>query len=179
MAPSAISVEAAPVQQSKQLVPRSEDQKEKTPLQAISQGVCLPGLPLFSEYDKHRAWMLSHMAGAFRVFARKGYTGSNGMYTSPEIPINFVQRGHVRTHQVSLRVQFGNATTHDFAPAFATQRTRTPSGRIRSENTSPRSKPPTWSLSTTTERSLVGIHRGPPTPLASSYTPQYTRQGLT
>jgi hypothetical protein len=75
MAPSAVSAEAMPTPQAKQLAPRSEDQtKEKTALQAISQGVCLPGIPLFSDYDKHRAWMLSHMAGAFRVFARKGYT---------------------------------------------------------------------------------------------------------
>jgi ribulose-5-phosphate 4-epimerase/fuculose-1-phosphate aldolase len=75
MAPSAVSVAAIPTPQAKQLAPRSEDQtREKTALQAISQGVCLPGIPLFSDVDKHRAWMLSHMAGAFRVFARKGYT---------------------------------------------------------------------------------------------------------
>jgi len=67
MAPSAVSLEAAPAAPSKQLVTRNDDQtKEKTPLQAISQGICLPGIPLFSDYDKHRAWMLSHMAGAFR-----------------------------------------------------------------------------------------------------------------
>jgi hypothetical protein len=41
-----------------------------TPLQAISQGVCLPGIPTFNAYEKERQWMLEHMAGAFRVFAR-------------------------------------------------------------------------------------------------------------
>ncbi|KAL9083254.1 MAG: hypothetical protein Q9165_008607 [Trypethelium subeluteriae] len=45
-----------------------------TPLQAISQGVCLPGIPNFNAFEKQRQWMLEHMAGAFRVFARKGYT---------------------------------------------------------------------------------------------------------
>lgn len=45
-----------------------------TPLQAISQGVCLPGIPTFNSFEKQRQWMLEHMAGAFRVFARKGYT---------------------------------------------------------------------------------------------------------
>lgn len=66
MAPSAIQPELAPVAQSKQLVPRSgSDQKEKTPLQAISQGVCLPGIPLFSSHDRERAWILSHMAGNY------------------------------------------------------------------------------------------------------------------
>jgi hypothetical protein len=67
MSPSAIQVEVepTPVPQSKQLVSQSHDDatQELTPLQAISQGVCLPGIPLFSSYDKHRAWMLSHMAG--------------------------------------------------------------------------------------------------------------------
>lgn len=75
MAPSAISTEVVPSSQPKTAGEQDEGQlKEKTALQAISQGVCLPGIPLFSDYDKHRAWMLSHMAGAFRVFARKGFT---------------------------------------------------------------------------------------------------------
>jgi hypothetical protein len=62
MAPSAVSVEAVPSPQSKQGKAGTDGQpKEKTALQAISQGVCLPGIPLFSDHDKHRAWMLSHM----------------------------------------------------------------------------------------------------------------------
>lgn len=93
MAPSAIPVEPAPALPSKQIVPRSDDKtKEKTPLQAISQGICLPGIPLFSSYDKHRAWTLSHMAGAFRVFARKGFTeGMSGHISvrDPEFPHQF------------------------------------------------------------------------------------------
>jgi hypothetical protein len=65
MAPSAIQIEPTSVPQSKQVVLRSQEDatKELTPLQAISQGACLPGIPLFSSYDKQRAWMLSHMAG--------------------------------------------------------------------------------------------------------------------
>ncbi|RPB01147.1 arad-like aldolase/epimerase [Choiromyces venosus 120613-1] len=46
----------------------------KTALQAISQGVALPGIPWFTSMEKKRHWILEHMAGAFRVFARKGYT---------------------------------------------------------------------------------------------------------
>lgn len=94
MAPSAIAVADAvavaadptsPLP-SKQLVPRSEDANtEKTPLQAISQGACLPGIPLFSSYDKERVWILNHMAGAFRVFARKGFTEGMSGYT-PRFP---------------------------------------------------------------------------------------------
>ncbi|EAT90451.2 hypothetical protein HBI56_049680 [Parastagonospora nodorum] len=93
MAPSAVAVDALPAPQAKQVAPRTEDQtQEKTALQAISQGVCLPGIPLFSDYDKHRAWMLSHMAGAFRVFARKGFTeGMSGHISvrDPEHPHTF------------------------------------------------------------------------------------------
>ena len=67
-----------------------------TPLQALSQGVCLPGIPTFNSFERQRQWMLEHMAGAFRVFARKGYTEgisghisvrdpewSDGMYRVP------------------------------------------------------------------------------------------------
>ncbi|KAJ9271221.1 hypothetical protein DTO212C5_2571 [Paecilomyces variotii] len=47
---------------------------EKTGIAAISQGMMLPGIPSFTDMDKKRRWMLEHMAGAFRVFARKGFT---------------------------------------------------------------------------------------------------------
>ncbi|KAK4992786.1 hypothetical protein LTR50_000910 [Elasticomyces elasticus] len=66
--------------------------QEKTPLQAISQGVCLPGIPTFPSFAAHRAHILSHMAGAFRVFARKGYTeGMSGHISvrDPENPHTF------------------------------------------------------------------------------------------
>ncbi|KAK4997227.1 hypothetical protein LTR66_003312, partial [Elasticomyces elasticus] len=66
--------------------------REKTPLQAISQGVCLPGIPTFPSFAAHRAHILAHMAGAFRVFARKGYTeGMSGHISvrDPENPHTF------------------------------------------------------------------------------------------
>lgn len=56
---------------SKKVEPESQ---KKTPLQAISQGVPLAGVPCFTSMEKKRRWMLEHMAGAFRVFARKGFT---------------------------------------------------------------------------------------------------------
>ncbi|OAL04735.1 arad-like aldolase/epimerase [Phaeosphaeriaceae sp. SRC1lsM3a] len=93
MAPSAISSDVVSAPQSKQVGVQDDGQpKEKTALQAISQGICLPSIPLFSDYDKHRAWMLSHMAGAFRVFARKGFTeGMSGHISvrDPEHPHTF------------------------------------------------------------------------------------------
>lgn len=59
-----------------------EDVKEKhaqsgrspSALEAISAGgVVLRGPPTFNSYEKQRRWMLEHMAGAFRVFARRGF----------------------------------------------------------------------------------------------------------
>lgn len=49
--------------------------KQSSALQAISAGgIILQGPPTFNSLEKRRRWMLEHMAGAFRVFARKGYT---------------------------------------------------------------------------------------------------------
>lgn len=48
---------------------------QSSALQAISAGgVILQGPPTFNSFEKQRRWMLEHMAGAFRVFARKGFT---------------------------------------------------------------------------------------------------------
>ncbi|KAK3209006.1 hypothetical protein GRF29_69g420499 [Pseudopithomyces chartarum] len=94
MAPSATTTEPIPLPPSKQLIPKSKDDptKEKTALQAISQGVCLPGIPLFSSYDKHRAWILSHMAGAFRVFARKGFTEAGKAWSAFGRPLEMINQ---------------------------------------------------------------------------------------
>lgn len=76
MAPSAITVteqQAGPAT-TKPAAANGEPvpKKEKTPLELISQGVSLPGIPTFPTYAEHRQWMLEKMALAFRVFARKG-----------------------------------------------------------------------------------------------------------
>jgi ribulose-5-phosphate 4-epimerase/fuculose-1-phosphate aldolase len=94
MAPSAVSIDLAPTPKPIQDIPKSQDdpEKELTPLQAISQGTPLPGIPTFPSFSSHRAWILTHMAGAFRVFARKGYTeGMSGHISvrDPEFPHTF------------------------------------------------------------------------------------------
>ncbi|KAF4124731.1 Ribulose-5-phosphate 4-epimerase/Fuculose-1-phosphate aldolase [Geosmithia morbida] len=38
------------------------------------QGKRLQGIPKFSSHAERRQWQLEHMAGAFRVFSREGYT---------------------------------------------------------------------------------------------------------
>ena len=62
--------------------------KKKTPLELISQGVSLPGIPTFPSYAQHRQWMLEKMALAFRVFARKGYTEGMSGHISVRDPEN-------------------------------------------------------------------------------------------
>ena len=63
-------------------------QKAKTPLELISQGVCLPGIPRHPTFAAQRQWMLERMALAFRVFARKGYTDGMAGHISVRDPEN-------------------------------------------------------------------------------------------
>ncbi|KAI5456666.1 class II aldolase/adducin N-terminal [Mariannaea sp. PMI_226] len=51
----------------------SASTQEKSSIERLSQGVTIAGIPSFSSTEKQRRWMLEHLAGAFRVFARKGY----------------------------------------------------------------------------------------------------------
>jgi hypothetical protein len=64
------------------------EEKKKTPLQMISQGVCLPGIPRHPTFASQRAWLLERMALAFRVFARKGYTDGMAGHISVRDPEN-------------------------------------------------------------------------------------------
>lgn len=65
---------------------------KKSPLEMISQGACLPGIPQHPTFQEHRQWMLEKMALSFRVFARKGYTDGLAGHISvrdPEWPHTF------------------------------------------------------------------------------------------
>ncbi|KAJ5736223.1 uncharacterized protein N7483_001348 [Penicillium malachiteum] len=80
MSPSASqSVECTPVVEKK---PRNDDSSvDKTPqnLVVATGGYPFPGIPRIDDPYKKRQWQLEHMAGAFRVFARKGFTeGTSG-----------------------------------------------------------------------------------------------------
>jgi hypothetical protein len=58
MAPSAVlTVSSSKEVQAKQHAAT----KEKTALQAISQGISLPGIPSFTDFEKQRHWILEHM----------------------------------------------------------------------------------------------------------------------
>ena len=94
MAPSAITEPNTqqPTATPKQQIKDTPTGAPKTALQLISQGQSLPGIPTFPSYATHRQWMLSKMALAFRVFARKGYTeGMSGHISvrDPENPHTF------------------------------------------------------------------------------------------
>lgn len=51
----------------------NKDKPEKSAIQRLSQGITLAGIPSFTSVELKRHWMLEHLAGAFRIFARKGY----------------------------------------------------------------------------------------------------------
>ena len=58
----------------------------QTPLEAISHGLTLPGIPIFYSTEK-RQWILEHMAGAFRVFARHNHTEGMSGHISVMDPV--------------------------------------------------------------------------------------------
>ncbi|KAI0181393.1 arad-like aldolase/epimerase [Hypoxylon sp. FL1284] len=63
--------------------------KEKTPLEAISHGILMPGIPTFPTYTEHRRHILVHMAATFRFFARSGFCEGQSGHISvrdPEFP---------------------------------------------------------------------------------------------
>lgn len=51
-------------------------------------GYELPGVPKFDDPYKKRQWQLEHMAGAFRVFARKGFTEGTAGHISVRDPVD-------------------------------------------------------------------------------------------
>jgi len=87
MAPAAVTEDQREI-----IAAQNEKAKGQTVLQAISQGISLPSIPTFTDHEKHRVWALEHMAGAFRVFSRKGFTeGMSGHISvrDPEFPHYF------------------------------------------------------------------------------------------
>ncbi len=65
----------------------SSKDAEPSPIQAMSHGSTIPGIPSFKTLGEKRQWQLEHMAGAFRVFARHGYTEGMSGHISVRDPI--------------------------------------------------------------------------------------------
>ncbi|KKA27567.1 hypothetical protein TD95_001455 [Thielaviopsis punctulata] len=71
-------------------------------------GIPLPGIPIFNDPYQKRQWQLEHMAGAFRVFARKGYTEGAAGHISVRDPVD------PRTFWINpMNVHFGMLTARD------------------------------------------------------------------
>ncbi|KAI5863365.1 arad-like aldolase/epimerase [Durotheca rogersii] len=60
--------------------------REKTPLEAISHGIVMPGIPTFPTYTAHRRHVLVHMSAIFRFFARSGFTEGQSGHISVRDP---------------------------------------------------------------------------------------------
>ncbi|KAL7623820.1 hypothetical protein AAE478_005376 [Parahypoxylon ruwenzoriense] len=91
MAPSAITetVTSLPAPKLQQKSDDAAEVKEKTPLEAISHGIVMPGIPTFPTYTAHRKHVLVHMSAIFRFFARSGFTEGQSGHISvrdPEFP---------------------------------------------------------------------------------------------
>ncbi|KAI0556154.1 class II aldolase [Xylaria curta] len=64
-------------------------EEEKTPLEAISHGITMPGIPIFLNPEIERRHILMHMAATFRFFSRSGFTEGQSGHISvrdPEFP---------------------------------------------------------------------------------------------
>ncbi|ROW17202.1 hypothetical protein VPNG_01080 [Cytospora leucostoma] len=64
-------------------------EKEVTPLEAISHGDVLPGIPKFPSFTEERRHILVHMAAVFRNWSRMGYAEGQSGHISvrdPEYP---------------------------------------------------------------------------------------------
>lgn len=67
----------------------AEKPAEKSGVTALSTGGYeFPGIPNISDPYKKRQWQLEHMAGAFRVFARKGFTEGTSGHISVRDPVD-------------------------------------------------------------------------------------------
>lgn len=76
---------------------------QKTPLQLISQGASLPGIPRHPTFTAQRKWILEQMALAFRVFARNGYTDGMAGHISVRDPENPHTFWTVRKSKTDIR----------------------------------------------------------------------------
>ncbi|KAJ5503485.1 Class II aldolase/adducin N-terminal [Penicillium fimorum] len=70
------------------MAPSIDNGAKITGLAALSQGTPLPGVPKFKNVDTQREYMLNHMVGAFRVFARHGFVEGMAGHISMRDPEN-------------------------------------------------------------------------------------------
>ncbi|PLB51465.1 class II aldolase and Adducin domain-containing protein [Aspergillus steynii IBT 23096] len=85
-----IAIEGSPgTKQPKQTTEITHTSNSPAGLSACGTGgYPIPGIPKFNDPFKKRQWQLEHMAGAFRVFARKGYTEGSAGHISVRDPVD-------------------------------------------------------------------------------------------
>ncbi|KAF7554151.1 hypothetical protein G7Z17_g3121 [Cylindrodendrum hubeiense] len=89
--PAELKVEAisTPVAEQPQEVKAEKAPEAATNLAALATGgFPFAGIPTITDPYKKRQWQLEHMAGAFRVFARKGYTEGTSGHISVRDPVD-------------------------------------------------------------------------------------------
>lgn len=79
---------AAPVEQSKGQTQESKTEENSNLASLSTGGYAFPGIPKIDDPYKKRQWQLEHMAGAFRVFARKGYCEGTSGHISVRDPVD-------------------------------------------------------------------------------------------
>lgn len=76
-------------------------ENKKAAIQRLSQGVTLSGTPSFTSLELKRHWMLEHLAGAFRVFARKGFVeGLTGHISLRDPGKDLGSQGHAPANEL-------------------------------------------------------------------------------
>lgn len=84
------TIEATPAAQPQTQGKRNEQKSSSYPTQNLAVatgGYIFPGIPKITDPYKKRQWQLEHMAGAFRVFARKGFTEGTSGHISVRDPV--------------------------------------------------------------------------------------------
>lgn len=92
--PAELKVEAISAPAAIEAVQKTNQQPQEaapttTNLAALATGgYAFAGIPNITDPYKKRQWQLEHMAGAFRVFARKGYTEGTSGHISVRDPVD-------------------------------------------------------------------------------------------
>lgn len=93
MSTTTTTIEATPFAQTQ---PPSQDKRTEQKndasyptqnLAVATGGYIFPGIPKITDPYTKRQWQLEHMAGAFRVFARKGFTEGTSGHISVRDPV--------------------------------------------------------------------------------------------
>lgn len=87
-APAAQTQTETPAQDAQDVPVAGTEQPSKSVAALSTGGYPFAGMPSITDLYKKRQWQLEHMAGAFRVFARKGFTEGTAGHISVRDPVD-------------------------------------------------------------------------------------------